>query len=181
MAVSAARGGIHCDKGLDLKQLNAELDEGSVHAFDDIAIPHEALSNDELLELDVDILVPAATEHVIDAGNAGAIGARLVIEAANLPVTYDADAELAERGVVIVPDILANGGGVAVSYFEWVQNHQRFRWTEQRVEEEMCDVLMSAWRQTEERARCDDGVSYRAAAYQIALERVQHAIALRGF
>jgi glutamate dehydrogenase/leucine dehydrogenase len=92
----------------------------------------ESIANEELLELEVDVLVPAALERVIDAGNASRVKAKVVAEAANHPLTPSADEILHDAGVVVIPDILANAGGVTVSYFEWVQNIQQFRWDEER-------------------------------------------------
>src|SRR5690606_14580559 len=105
----------------------------------------ERLSNEELLTLDVDLLVPAAIGNVIHARNAGDVRARMVVEGANHPTTPEADDILRSRGVSVVPDILANAGGVTVSYFEWVQNLQRFRWSAERIDDELRKTLSTGF------------------------------------
>jgi glutamate dehydrogenase (NAD(P)+) len=123
--------------------------------------------------------VPAALGNAIHAGNAAAVKARLIVEGANAPVSAEADIALEERGVPVVPDILANAGGVTVSYFEWVQNTQRVRWPERQVDEMLQQTMRSAFadvsRQSEEAA-----VPLRTAAFMLALRRVAEATALRG-
>lgn len=139
----------------------------------------EPITNEQLLELDVDLLVPAALGNVITKHNADAIRAPIIIEAANAPVDPEADSLLENRGVTILPDILANAGGVIVSYFEWVQNLQHYRWGLNRVRQELDAVLSRAfdavW-QEHNTHRC----SLRAAAYMIAIRRVQAATELAG-
>jgi glutamate dehydrogenase (NAD(P)+) len=125
------------------------------------------------------VLIPAATGEVIDGRNAGDIRARAIVEAANHPVTLEADATLAERGITVIPDILANAGGVIVSYFEWTQNIQQFRWNETRVNEELEQRIVAAHGAVADRVR--DGLAWRDAAFAIAVERVAQAIRLRGF
>lgn len=137
------------------------------------------MSSEELLTLDVDVLVPAALEAQIVVENAGGVRAKVIVEGANGPTTPEADLILADKGVVIVPDILANAGGVVCSYFEWVQNVQCFPWeleeTNQRLGRVMQRSLDEVWRLSEERK-----VSLRLAAFILAVERVAHAIRLRG-
>jgi glutamate dehydrogenase (NAD(P)+) len=139
VAVSDVKGGIHNPDGLEGKRLREHVAEsGSV-----VELPGaEPLSNEELLELDVDILVPAALGGVIHARNAGDVRARMIVEGANHPLTPEADDILGAAGSLVVPDIYANAGGVTVSYFEWVQNLQQFRWTAERVDEEL---RQSSW------------------------------------
>lgn len=181
VAVSDVGGGIHRGDGLDVETLFRQMNvEGSIDTVVDSDVPHEPVSNEELLALDVDVLIPAALEGVIHGDNVDDISADLVVEAANLPTTCDADRALAERGVPVVPDILANAGGVTVSYLEWVQNRQRYQWAEERVNDELRDFMEEAWSEVAERAAGED-VPYRRAAYTIAVERVQSATRLRGF
>jgi len=177
VAVSDVRGGITNTNGLDVTTLLAHVQEsGSV-----VDAPgSEPISNEELLELDVDILVPAALGEVIDKTNADEIRATMVVEAANHPVTPVADRVLQERGVTVLPDILANGGGVTVSYFEWTQNIQQFSWPESRVNEELASHMTRAYRQVHDRADVE-GTDLRHAAFAIAVERVAAAAHLRGY
>ncbi len=133
------------------------------------------LTNDELLTLDVDLLIPAALENAIDGELAEDVEATVISEAANGPLTPDADAVLEERDVFVVPDILANAGGVTVSYFEWVQNRQRFYWTEQKVNEELEAIIVDAFDALVETMDEHDLNSARTAAYVVAVQRVADA------
>jgi glutamate dehydrogenase (NAD(P)+) len=177
VAVSDVRGGVTRAEGLDIDALFAHAQEqGTV-----VGAPGTTpISNEELLELDVDVLVPAALDRVIHAGNAARVKARYVVEAANHPVTPAADELLHADGVVVIPDILVNGGGVTVSYFEWVMNIQQFRWDEEQVNTELRKRMAAAW--AEVKARADaDGIPLRLAAFAIAIERVERAVDLRGY
>jgi glutamate dehydrogenase (NAD(P)+) len=177
IAVSDVRGGIHSWQGLDVQAVFEHVREsGSV--LD--APATEPVSNQDLLELDVDVLIPAALDRVITDRNASHVKARVVLEAANHPVTPAADVELTDRGVTIIPDILANAGGVTVSYFEWVQNIQQFRWEEDHVNAELGKKMSSAWKNVHSRATVD-GVPLRLAAFAIAVERVERAARMRGY
>jgi glutamate dehydrogenase/leucine dehydrogenase len=148
----------------------------SVHDYPD----GEAVGNDELLEVECDILIPAAIHGVIHSGNADKIQAKLVVEAANGPTTPVADQVLNDRGVVVLPDILANAGGVTVSYFEWVQNIQQFQWELDQVNFELKKRMRKATAQVF--ARSDEAkLPLRAAAFDIAVERVAHAAHIRGY
>ncbi|MEX2246094.1 MAG: Glu/Leu/Phe/Val dehydrogenase dimerization domain-containing protein [Dehalococcoidia bacterium] len=171
------RGARYDAAGIDVAAYTAWLAEGRAPAEFPSGDPIDPA---KLLELPCDVLVPAATGEVIDAMNADHVRARYVIEAANHPVTAAADAILARRGVTIVPDILANAGGVIVSYFEWTQNIQQFRWPEQRVNEELEAKIVGAYRELREHAS-ERGLTLRDAAYAIAVARVAQAIRLRGF
>lgn len=176
VAVSDVKGGIHVGDGLDIDELDRTAQaEGSVVAMDGA----ERISNDDLLALDVDVLVPAALGGVLNQDTAPDVKARLVIEGANEPTTPAADAILEERGVTVVPDILANAGGVTVSYFEWVQNLQQFQWDEERVDRELVRIMERAYGNVRQRAT-DEGVPLRLAAYMVAIERVAAAMRLRG-
>ncbi len=176
VAVSDVHGGVFHGDGLDVEALMAESrSTGSIIGFDGV----ERISNEELLALDVDILVPAALEEAIRADNAGDVRARMVVEGANAPVTPSADDMLMTRGITVVPDILANAGGVTGSYFEWVQNTQRFRWSAQRVEDELVRTLTTAYGDVRAAAREFD-CSLRTGAFILAVRRVAEATELRG-
>ena len=171
------KGGVHRADRLDVPALwDWAQETGSVVGFSGA----EEISNAELLELDVDVLVPAALDRVINEQNADRIKARVVLEAANHPVTPAADDVLQEKGVIVVPDILANAGGVTVSYFEWAQNIQQFRWEEERVNTELKKTMTRAWQSVYERASLD-GIPLRLAAFAIAVAKVERADVLRGY
>jgi glutamate dehydrogenase (NAD(P)+) len=138
------------------------------------------ITNGELLALECDVLVPAALGHVIHDGNAHDVAARVVLEAANHPVTPKADEALEKAGVVVLPDILANAGGVTGSYFEWTQNIQQFTWSEQRFCEELRQRMVGAYDDVRRRSTAM-GVPFRRAAYAIGIERVAAAARLRGY
>lgn len=175
VAVSDVRGGVFRGDGLDVPGLMRAADEGGIHAFAGV----EPLTNEELLALDVDVLVPAALENALHGGNVGEVRAKLIVEGANAPVGATADAALEERGIPIVPDILANAGGVTVSYFEWIQNTQRIRWTAGRVDEMLQTTMRTAFADV---ARQSDeaGVPLRTAAFMLGVRRVAEATSLRG-
>jgi glutamate dehydrogenase (NAD(P)+) len=177
IAVSDVGGGIHSDAGLDVAGvLSHQENEGTVASFPG----GDGITNEELLSLDCDILIPAAIQGVLDGSNAGSVRARMVVEAANAPVTPVADLALADQGVTVIPDILANTGGVTVSYFEWVQNIQEFRWELTDVTKELTKRMTRATEDVFTRAERDD-TSLRAAAFDIAVERVARAAELRGY
>lgn len=175
-AVSDVSGGVHRSGGLDLDALAAHVrSTGTVAGFRGA----DPIDGDALLELDVDLLVPAAVEGVIHAGNAGAVQARVVVEGANGPTTADGDRILAERGVLVVPDILANAGGVLVSYFEWVQANQAYWWRADEVESRLEERMLDSWSHVLGYAE-STGLSLRTAATALAVERVAEAHRLRG-
>jgi glutamate dehydrogenase (NAD(P)+) len=176
VAVSDQYGGIHHPAGLDVTALQRHVQEtGSVVGF----AGAEPLDNDRLLELDVDLLVPAAVEGVLHEGNAANVRARCVVEGANGPTTTAADRILSDKGVLVVPDILANAGGVVVSYFEWVQANQAYWWSEDEVNDRLATRMHDAWTRVLERSQ-RDGLSLRDAATCIAVERVARAHLQRG-
>ncbi len=179
VAVSDVRGAIFDPAGLDVPKLCEHVaDSGSVVEFPG----SDMITNEELLELDVDVLIPAALGEVITHRNVEAIQAKLIVEAANHPVTPIADEALHDRGVVVVPDILANAGGVIVSYFEWVQNNQELRWEESEVNRRLQDRLTTAFRACRDfQASSDDVGSLREAAFALAVSRVVEAATLRGY
>jgi glutamate dehydrogenase (NAD(P)+) len=176
VAVGDVDGAVHDPRGLDVAELLRRARGGIVgHEGMDV----EVLTNEELLACDCDVLVPAAIGGVLHAGNAGSVRARMVVEGANGPLTPGADAILAARGVMVVPDILANSGGVVVSYLEWVQNLQNVRWERRQVDDELGRRLPEAYAAVRARAASDD-CSLRQAAYRVAVSRVAAAEALRG-
>ncbi|HEX8005144.1 MAG TPA: Glu/Leu/Phe/Val dehydrogenase, partial [Trebonia sp.] len=175
VALSDAAGAIYSDR-LDVAEVRAWAgNAGGLRGY-----PHaDAISHDELLELDVDILVPAALEGVLTEANAPRVKARLIVEGANGPTTPEADLILADQGTTIVPDILANAGGVIVSYLEWVQNTQAYSWSAHEVEVKLRDLMESAYREVSTLA-ADRGLSLRQAAHAIGVGRVAEAHRLRG-
>lgn len=180
MAVSDVTGGIYHPKGLDVKEIQMHLAENPGALLDSYDAPGlERISNDELLTSDVDVLIPAALEHQITAGNAPHIQARMIVEGANGPTTPEADEILAERGVVVVPDILANAGGVVVSYFEWVQDLQFYFWDEAEVNQNLQRIMVTSFKRVWDYSH-EHQVSLRMGAYMLAVESVAHAIQSRG-
>ncbi|MBI3079421.1 MAG: glutamate dehydrogenase, partial [Deltaproteobacteria bacterium] len=176
VAVSDSGGGTHNARGLDTRTLLQHNGKtGSVAGF----AGGEAITNAQLLELPVDILVPAAIENQITAANAPRVRARIVAEGANGPTTMEADAILEARGALVIPDILANAGGVIVSYFEWVQNLQEFFWGEERIQGELERIMRAGFNQVVE-VQQREGVSMREAAYLLAIGRVVQATQDRG-
>ncbi len=177
VAVSDVYGGIHNPNGLDIPAVLRHVKEtGKVHDFPDA----ENITNDELLVLDCDVLIPAALEGQITRENADDIKAQFVIEGANGPTTPDGDDILNDRGVVIVPDILANSGGVIVSYFEWVQDLQAFFWDKDDIFARLGRIINNAYQQTQQTAE-DLHIDMRTAAQVTAINRVANAITTRGF
>ena len=139
----------------------------------------EPISNDELLALDVDVLIPAAVGGVLTQNNAADVRAKTIVEAANGPTTPEADKILEQRGVLVVPDILANAGGVTVSYFEWVQDRIGMFWPQKEIEERMEHIMVDAFKAVVEMARKWD-VSNRIAAYMLGVNRVAEITRMRG-
>ncbi|HUY96075.1 MAG TPA: Glu/Leu/Phe/Val dehydrogenase [Verrucomicrobiae bacterium] len=176
VAVSDVSGGIYAPEGLDVPALLAHRDRGDRLA----TFPHtRPVSNPDLLELPVTILIPAALENQLTLANAARVRARLVVEAANGPTTPEADDVFAQRGITVVPDILANAGGVTVSYFEWVQDLQSFFWEEGEINQRLTRVMERAYVQVEELARAHD-TTLRMGAYCLAVKRVADATQVRG-
>jgi glutamate dehydrogenase (NAD(P)+) len=176
VAVSDSKGAVHNPKGLDLAALEEHRQvRGSVVGFKKA----DALSNADLLELPVTVLVPAAVEHQITESNASRIRARLITEGANAAVTPEADPLLHERGIFLVPDILANSGGVIVSYFEWVQDLQAFFWEEEEINTKLHHVITRAFYEILHTS-VNKRIDMRAAAYALAVQRVANATTVRG-
>jgi glutamate dehydrogenase (NAD(P)+) len=139
----------------------------------------EKISNDELLTSDVDVLIPAALEHQIHAGNASHIRARMIVEGANGPTTPEADEILNDRGIIVIPDILANAGGVIVSYFEWVQDLQFFFWEEEEVNHNLERLMVRSFHNVWEFSQ-EQHVPLRLGAYMLAVDKVAKAVRERG-
>jgi glutamate dehydrogenase (NAD(P)+) len=177
VAVSDSKGGIHSPHGLHPEKVLAHKQEtGSVVGFDGA----ETISNADLFAVDCSVFVPAALDESINERTAGQIKAQVILEEANYPVTTEADRVLVDRGVTVVPDILASGGGVAVSYLEWVQDLQREQWLEDRVNGRLKELMETATGQVLARSEAD-GIPLREAAYLIAVERVAEAEKARGY
>ena len=176
VAVSDSTGGIHNPAGLDPAKVSAwKQEHGTVVGFPGST----EVTNQEILEVECDILVPAALENQITKHNAPRIQARVVAEAANGPTTPEADAILADRGIFMIPDILCNAGGVTVSYFEWVQDMQSFFWTEARINESLKEIMDRAFEAVLAMSERHE-VDMRTAAYMVAVARVAEATTLRG-
>jgi glutamate dehydrogenase (NAD(P)+) len=176
VAVSDSKGGVHDPKGLDPAALAAHKKKGaSLHTFS----PGRPITNEQLLELPVDILVPAALENQITAANAERVNARIVAEAANGPTTPLADDILFSRGITVIPDILANAGGVTVSYFEWVQDFYSFFWDDDEVDRRLEIYMKRAYEAVAAKA-AEHRCSLRGGAYVLAVSRVLEATQVRG-
>ena len=157
------------------KVIGWKAEHGTVQGFPGA----KDISNADVLEVDCDILIPAALENQITPRNANNIKARLIAEAANGPTTPDADAELFSRGVFMIPDILCNAGGVTVSYFEWVQDLNRDHWTESEVNAKLKVIMVKAFEEVLDQAHNEE-VNMRTGAYLLAVQRVADATAMRG-
>jgi glutamate dehydrogenase/leucine dehydrogenase len=178
VGVADAGGAISNPDGIDADQLAAHVrDGGKVAEYDG---DMELIDPDELVALECDVFIPAALGGMIHERNADRMRCRMMVEGANSPTTPKADRILNEKGVFIVPDVLANAGGVVVSYFEWVQNLQHFRWGEDEVNERLGEIMRRAFREVAERAQESD-VPMRPAAYELGIERVVEAASTRGY
>lgn len=179
VAVSDASGAIRCERGLDAERLAVHVGAGGgVVEFEADGV--EVVAAADFLATPCDVFVPAALGGMIHADNAELIEARMVVEGANSPTTPQADEILRDKGVFIVPDVMANAGGVVVSYFEWVQNQQHFRWDEREVNDKLGSIMRRAYREVAARARERGGTSLRVAGYELGIERVVEAARLRG-
>jgi len=176
IAISDSKGGILNKNGLKAKKsINTKLKKGTV-----IKLDGDKISNEELLELDVDVLIPAALENVITEKNAGKIKAKIIVELANGPTTPEADHILHDNGCYVLPDFLANAGGVTVSYFEWVQNGAGYYWPLERVYKELDEHMTKAFHSVHD-MRAEKKVHNRVAAYMVAVKRVVDAMKIRGW
>jgi glutamate dehydrogenase (NAD(P)+) len=178
VGVSDMWGGIFCDEGLNIPGLFAHVKAGG--KVNEFAGTHDKVTNAELLELPCAVLIPAALDEQLHEGNAAQVQAQVVIEAANYPTTPNADKILGDRGIAVVPDILANAGGVTGSYFEWTANIQQMPWSEQRFNDTLRDYMTRAYDAASLFAR-DHNCTLRQAAFAIGIQRVADAERLRGY
>ena len=179
IAVSDWSGGIMDKEGLDIPKILEFLSDRSRSLKDYEAEGAVHITNEELLTCDCDVLIPAALENQITEENAGAIQAKVIVEAANGPTTVEADKILEKRGILVVPDILANAGGVVVSYFEWVQNIQSMAWDLEEVNQTLKKIMMKAYKDVREMSR-ENGTTMRMGAYMVAIDRITTAGKMRG-
>jgi glutamate dehydrogenase (NAD(P)+) len=178
--ISDITGGLYAAEGLDIGAINDHVAAHPQHLLEGYDAPGlHHITNDELLTSDVDVLIPAALEHQIRADNAPHVRARIIVEGANGPTTREADAILSDMGVIVVPDILANAGGVVVSYFEWVQALQSFFWDENEVNQKLERILTRSFDQVWDFSQ-DRHLSLRMGAYGLAVDRVANAVQVRG-
>ena len=176
VAIGDRVGSFHDPKGIDVDAAIAHVQKHkSLEGF----TQGKAISSEELLAMDVDVLVPAALENVITGANAGSIRAKIICEGANGPTTAEADGILDEKGVFVIPDILANAGGVTVSYFEWVQDRGGYFWTEEVVNQRLEQIMVNSFRDVLELAK-QHKVNMRTAAYMLSISRVANVHRLRG-
>ncbi len=178
VAVSDIGGGIHQASGLDIPSLLGSGRDRPPPVTE--STQGDVITNEELLEMDCDVLIPAALGEVVTPVNASRIVAKVIVEGANNPTTPEADKVLADRGVRVIPDILANAGGVTGSYFEWAQNIQQFRWREDRFNDELQRSMQTAFDATVNFAELH-GISLRKAAFAIGIDRVARAARMRGY
>ena len=180
VAVSDISGGLYHPRGLDIPEVSRHVADHPRRLLEGYKAPGvEPISNQELLTSDVDVLIPAALEHQIHAGNAPHVRAGMVVEAANGPTTPEADDILNDRGVVVVPDILANAGGVVVSYFEWVQDMQCFFWEEAEVNRHLERIMVESFGRVWETS-LHKRVPMRLGAYMLAVNEVANVVSMRG-
>jgi glutamate dehydrogenase (NAD(P)+) len=178
VAVSDAHGAIRSDGGIDADALARHVATGgTVPDFAGV----EVVSPEDFLRTPCEVFIPAALGGMIHADNADLLDCRMVIEGANSPTTPRADEILNDKGVFVIPDVLANAGGVVVSYFEWVQNLQHFRWDEREVNDRLGTIMRRAYREVRARTKGDTPVPLRVAAYEVGIERVVEAARLRGY
>lgn len=176
-AIGDITGGYYNEKGINIKEANEYRlnNNGSLEGFKG----GELISQDDLLTLDVDVLVPAAKEDVINEKNARKINAKLIVEGANGPTSAAADSIINDKGIMVTPDILANAGGVTVSYFEWVQNRLGYKWTKERVNRRSDRIMKAAFDNVYQKSQ-DYKVSMRIAAYIVAIDKVAKTYKFRG-
>lgn len=180
VGASDSAGAIRSDAGIDPHALHAHVAAGGrIAEFPGTGV--EPITADELLEIECEVFFPAALGGMIHQGNADRMKARMVIEGANSPTTPVADEILTDNGTYIIPDVMANAGGVVVSYFEWVQNLQHFRWDEREVNHKLGTIMRRTFREVVAKSKADGGVPLRVAAYELALERVVEAASARGY
>jgi glutamate dehydrogenase (NAD(P)+) len=179
VGASDAYGAIRCDEGIDAHALADHVkDGGKLTEFDGDGC--EEIPPDDLLEIECDVFIPAALGGMIHESNADSLNCKMVVEGANSPTTPKADDILNDKGIHVIPDVMANAGGVVVSYFEWVQNLQHFRWDEEDVNDRLGKIMRKAYKAVHERAE-EDEVPLRVAAYELGIERVVESSRARGY
>ena len=177
VGASDQHGAIHSEAGIDPHALARHVKEGGrVPDFEGV----DVITPEELLSLECELLIPAALGGMLHEGNADSLNCKVVLEGANSPTTPAADQILLDKGVYVIPDVMANAGGVVVSYFEWVQNLQHFRWEEDEVNEKLSTIMRRAWGEVAAR-QGDEEVPLRVAAYELGIERVLEAAKTRGY
>jgi glutamate dehydrogenase (NAD(P)+) len=177
VAASDASGAIRSEAGIDAEALAAHIAGGGLL----VEFPGaESIDPDDLVAVDCDVFIPAALGGMIHRDNAASMRCRMIVEGANSPTTPAADEILREKGVYLVPDVMANAGGVVVSYFEWVQNLQHFRWDEREVNDRLGRIMRKAFREVSARSH-ETGTSLREAAFELGIERVVEAATVRGY
>jgi glutamate dehydrogenase/leucine dehydrogenase len=186
VAVSDSKGGLYCSQGLNpVAAVECKIKKGSINECAEVGYePKEGseckkVTNEELLELPCDILVLAALENQLTKDNADKVKAKIVLELANGPITPEADAILDKKGIIVIPDILANAGGVTVSYFEMVQNNQNYYWDQEEIEKKLEKIMVDAWNKVSANKE-KYGCTYRIAALITGLRRVEEIMMLRG-
>jgi glutamate dehydrogenase (NAD(P)+) len=177
VGVSDANGAIRSDGGIDANELHEHITQGGLITEFEGA---ETIDAEDLVEIPCDVFLPAALGGMIHEGNADRMTCKMVIEGANSPTTPAANDILREKGTYIVPDVMANAGGVVASYFEWVQNLQHFRWEEREVNDKLGTIMRRAFREVSGRAK-EDKLDLREAAYVLGIERVVEAAKMRGY
>jgi glutamate dehydrogenase (NAD(P)+) len=177
VAVSDAHGAIRNDGGIDANALHDHISKGApITEFEGV----ESIDPDDLIGVPCDVLIPAALGGMIHESNADKVQCKVLVEGANSPTTPAADKILTDKDVYVIPDVMANAGGVVVSYFEWVQNLQHFRWDEREVNDKLGTVMRRAYREVSSRAK-EEGLHLREASYMVGLERVVDAARTRGY
>jgi glutamate dehydrogenase (NAD(P)+) len=180
IAISDMSGGLHCEEGLNIDAIYDFLNNGEKFLLKDYPLSEGVtrITNDELLTVDTDVLIPAALENQINKDNASDIKAKIIIEGANGPTTTEADEILNRKGVQIVPDILANAGGVIVSYFEWVQNIQSYTWDEVKINRTLEMNMIKAFNEVWDKSK-EKNSTFRMGAYMVAIDRIVKAHKMR--
>jgi glutamate dehydrogenase/leucine dehydrogenase len=177
VAVSDAHGAIRSDAGIDADDLHSFISGGGrITEFEGA----EEIDPEDLIAVECDVFIPAALGGMIHESNADRMQCRMMIEGANSPTTPAADRILNEKGVYVIPDVMANAGGVVVSYFEWVQNLQHFRWEEREVNDKLGTIMRRAYREVSARGK-EESIPLREAAYLVGIERVVEASRTRGY
>ena len=177
IGVSDANGAIRSDEGIDANALDDHIKKGGlITEFEGV----DSIDPDDLLAIPCDVFIPAALGGMIHEGNADRMECKVIVEGANSPTTPAADDILRDKGTYTIPDVMANAGGVVVSYFEWVQNLQHFRWDEREVNDKLGNIMRRAFREVSARAK-EEGIDLRQAAYLVGIERVVEAAQTRGY